>query len=136
MARTMPDERDEEQAEKLNQRRAESEPSDMHRLFAKYIKDETGYDPDLDTVKLVTMMRQDFRKSQVYREFREEQEAARNGDDEEEEKPKKKSSGKKKSAASASSKSKSSTKSSGGSKKKTSGGSRRKKAEEALDDDD
>lgn len=127
--RTSPEERDEDTAKSLNKKRLEREPSEMHKLLANWIEEQTGYEPDLKTVQLVSTMRNEFRRTSTYLEFREREKAEKaekaseNGDEDEtdedgEEKPATKS--RKKSSSSG---------------KKSSGGSRRKKAaEEALDD--
>lgn len=44
--------------------RAAAEPTELHKAFAKWIEEKTGYTPDLKTVQLVTTMRMDFQKSE------------------------------------------------------------------------
>jgi len=43
--------------------RAATEPTELHKAFAKWIKEQTGFEPDLKTVQLVTTLRMDFQKS-------------------------------------------------------------------------
>lgn len=44
--------------------RAAAEPTELHKAFAKWIEEQTGFTPDLKTVQLVTTMRMDFQKSE------------------------------------------------------------------------
>lgn len=44
--------------------RAASEPTDLHRNFAAWLKEQTGVDVDLKTVQLACSMRMDFQKSE------------------------------------------------------------------------
>ncbi|MGO4428964.1 hypothetical protein AB4Z54_62105, partial [Streptomyces sp. MCAF7] len=44
--------------------RAQSEPTDLHKNFAEWIKEQTGYEPDLKTVQIVCAMRMDFQRSE------------------------------------------------------------------------
>jgi hypothetical protein len=46
------------------QDRAAHEPTDLHRNFAKWLKDNTGVDVDLKTVQLACAMRMDFQRSE------------------------------------------------------------------------
>ena len=43
--------------------RAATEPTELHKNFAAWIKAQTGYDADLKTVQIVCAMRMDFQKS-------------------------------------------------------------------------
>lgn len=43
--------------------RAAGEPSELHKLFAEWIKKQTGYEPDLKTIQLAVTMRMDFQAS-------------------------------------------------------------------------
>jgi hypothetical protein len=43
--------------------RAATEPTELHKAFAKWIEEQTGFAPDLKTVQLVTTMRMDFQRS-------------------------------------------------------------------------
>lgn len=44
--------------------RAASEPTELHKNFAEWIKEQTGYEPDLKTVQIVCAMRMDFQRSE------------------------------------------------------------------------
>lgn len=44
--------------------RAATEPTELHKNFAEWIKAQTGYDADLKTVQIVCAMRMDFQKSE------------------------------------------------------------------------
>lgn len=44
--------------------RAATEPTELHKNFAAWIKEQTGYDADLKTVQIVCAMRMDFQKSE------------------------------------------------------------------------
>ncbi|MFC8266995.1 hypothetical protein ACFUIZ_14900 [Streptomyces cinereoruber] len=44
--------------------RAKAEPTDLHRNFAAWLKEQTGVDVDLKTVQLVCSMRMDFQRSE------------------------------------------------------------------------
>lgn len=43
--------------------RAAVEPTELHKRFADWLKEQTGVDVDLKTVQLVTTLRMDFQKS-------------------------------------------------------------------------
>ncbi|MEU0159649.1 hypothetical protein ABZ154_12590 [Streptomyces sp. NPDC006261] len=45
--------------------RAKSEPTELHKAFAAWLKEETGVDVDLKTVQLACSMRMDFQKSET-----------------------------------------------------------------------
>lgn len=118
-----PDDRTDEEADALNERRRNAEPTDMHHEFANWIKEQTGYTPDIETIKLSTMMRNDFRRSSRYKNFKAkkaEEAESENGDGGD-------SGGSSKSSG-------------GGTKKKTSSSKKKKsssskqKAEDALDE--
>jgi len=44
--------------------RAAAEPTELHKAFAKWIEEKTGYTPDLKTVQLAVTMRMDFQSSE------------------------------------------------------------------------
>jgi hypothetical protein len=44
--------------------RAATEPTELHKRFADWLKAQTGVDVDLKTVQLVTTMRMDFQRSE------------------------------------------------------------------------
>jgi hypothetical protein len=43
--------------------RAASEPTELHKAFAKWIEEKTGITPDLKTVQLASVLRMDFQRS-------------------------------------------------------------------------
>lgn len=62
----------------------EKEPTDLHTGFVEYIAEQTGYDADLKSVQLATILRMDYQRSEANqsrlassRTAREEAEAAR-----------------------------------------------------------
>lgn len=44
--------------------RAQAEPTELHKAFAKWIEEKTGVTPDLKTVQLAVTMRMDFQSSE------------------------------------------------------------------------
>lgn len=44
--------------------RAKTDPTALHTAFAAWIKENTGYEPDLKTVQIVCAMRMDFQRSE------------------------------------------------------------------------
>jgi colicin import membrane protein len=64
---------EEETTVSTNERRLEREPTAMHHRLAAYIEEQTGYEPDVKTVQLVSNMRNEWRKSEDYVAFKAEQ---------------------------------------------------------------
>src|SRR5690242_7389172 len=44
--------------------RAAAEPTELHKAFAKWIEEKTGFTPDLKTVQLAVTMRMEFQSSE------------------------------------------------------------------------